>query len=464
MINCDDFKNFLKPYTYFTTTKLLTLKDMKVGLLNRGIQCIILGLVIYDLCYNELYLQTEIPSGYTTFWAENGNLTNIQLNNDFEDFSFCDNSSYNYAYDTENWIYTNISCVNLPYSEMYQKGENEFFFTTHFTENVVNCSKIDTYNSCDRSYFKDYFTIGSEGMNLGFDHFYTTSFEEGGNLQTLFGNGIDTYIKDDEGNELAHFEAGRTIMMNVSQWLNLTGVSLDDFNEGTNPSLSHEYVPEPTTPAIFRLSGLEIIIKVSFHNMRSISGYETTTSEINLQANEGWSSKGSKVTYLSYPNISETNNTYSYVDRYRYGIKFKFVISGIMGNFNLNNLINHLTSGIVLLGLSGNILARIIIFSRTKYGKYFKKLRYTQKSIAKPSESTIEDFNRGYNSRSNLRNRKKLKRMTSISRWHEDVYLDSESSYDYSQVSENKEEEIPELNESDFPLQGSTTYQHETSI
>ena len=85
--------------------------------------------------------------------------------------------------------------------------------------------------------------------------------------------------------------------------------------------------------------------------MRSISGYDTTTSEINLQANEGWSSK-IKVTYLSYPNISETNNTYSYVDRYRYGIKFKFVISGIMGNFNLNNLINHLTSGIVLLGLS----------------------------------------------------------------------------------------------------------------
>merc|ERR1711871_1830117 len=101
--------------------------------------------------------------------------------------------------------------------------------------------------------------------------------------------------------------------MNVSEWLRLTGVSLEDLNAGTNPSLEHPYVPERTS-ALFRLSGLEIIIKVSFHNMKSISGYTTTTSEINLQSNEGWSSKGSLVTYLTYPNISLVNNSYSYID------------------------------------------------------------------------------------------------------------------------------------------------------
>ena len=61
---------------------------------------------------------------------------------------------------------------------MYQKGENEFFFTTHFTENVINCSKNNEINECRRTYHKDYFTVGTEGMLLGFDHFYTTSFEE----------------------------------------------------------------------------------------------------------------------------------------------------------------------------------------------------------------------------------------------------------------------------------------------
>ena len=34
-------------------------------------------------------------------------------------------------------------------------------------------------------------------------------------------------------------------MMNVSM-VKFNEVGLDDFNEGTNPSLSHQYVPEPT--------------------------------------------------------------------------------------------------------------------------------------------------------------------------------------------------------------------------
>jgi hypothetical protein len=436
----DSLKKNLLPYSYFTTNKLLTVKDHKIGLINKGIQTIILSWVIFDLSFNELYLKTEIPSGYTTFWAENGNLTRIQHENEFQDFIFCDNSSYNYAYDTNYWLYNNISCVNLPYSEMYQKGENDFFFTTHFTENVINCTKNIEVNDCSRSYHKDYFTIGTEGMLLGFDHFYTTTFEEGSNLPSIVKEGIDTYIKDEAGNELAFFNAGNTIMMNVSKWLELTGVSLDSYNDGTQPSLEHSLVPH-NNPALFRLSGLEVIIKVNFHNMKSISGYTTTTSEINLQANSGWSSKGSKVTYMIYPNISETNNTYSYIDRYRYGIKFKFVISGVMGDFNVNNLVTHLTSGIVLLGLSGSILSTLIVFSKTRYGKHFKKLRYTQKSIP---ENHPKDENLNIETKkTTLKNRKR----NSISRWQDNIYLDSESSFDYSE------------NESDIPKEEFMDYQ-----
>lgn len=437
----NSIKEALLPYTYFTTNKLLTLKDPKIGLINKGIQTLILSWVIFDLTFNELYLKTEIPSGYTTFWAENGNLTRIQEENQFDDFGFCDNTSYNYAYDKDYWLYTNISCVKLPYSEMYQKGENEFFFTTHFTENVINCTKNNEINDCQRSYNKDYFTVGTEGMLLGFDHFYTTTFEEGSNLPSIVKSGIDTFIKDERGNELAFFPAGNTIMMNVSKWLELTDISLDSYNDGTQPSLSHPYVPH-NNPALFRLSGLEIIIKVNFHNMKSISGYETTTSEINLQANSGWSSKGSKVTYMVYPNISQTNNTYSYIDRYRYGIKFKFVISGIMGDFNVNNLVTHLTSGIVLLGLSGTILSTLIVFSKTKYGNYFKKLKYTQKR--NPRSKKNKENVKIQVTNQQIKNRKKN---TSISKWIDNVYLDSESSFDYSE------------NESDVPKEDFNDYQ-----
>ena len=86
-------------------------------------------------------------------------------------------------------------------------------------------------------------------MLLGFDHFYTTSFEEGGNLPSIIKEGIDTYVKDETGNELAFFNRGNTIMMNVSKWLELTGVSLDSYNDGTQPSLSHYSVPH-NNPAL----------------------------------------------------------------------------------------------------------------------------------------------------------------------------------------------------------------------
>tara|TARA_B100000767_G_scaffold57479_1_gene53192 strand:+ start:193 stop:1515 length:1323 start_codon:yes stop_codon:yes gene_type:complete len=403
MIYYQQIFDSIKPFTYFTTTKLLTLKEPRIGIINKLIQLSVFGWVMFDLAMNELYMKTEIPSGYTTFWAENGNLTNIQNKNKFQDLNYCNNETYNYAYDRDYWLYTNISCVNLPYSEMYSKGENEFFFITHFTENEIICNKTLENNNCLRDFHKDYFTVGSEGMLLGFDHFYITSFEEGSNLPTILKKGIDTNIKDKNGDNIAYFPAGKTIMMNVSNWLNLSNVSLDEYNRGTNPSLSHKYVPLENK-ALFRLSGLEIIIKINFYNMKSLSGYTTTTSDITLQANTGWSSKGSDVTYLEYPKLY-TNNSYKYIDRYKYGIKFKFVISGVMGKFNMNNLITHITSGIVLIGLSTGILSTIILLSKTKYGFFFKELRYSEKSISHPSESTLQKF-RLLQQKNNLRNRK----------------------------------------------------------
>ena len=92
------------------------------------------GYITWDLVYHELYKQVEIPSGYTAFWTGNGNLTKIQEETDINNNLFCSNDTYNYAYDEVEWIYTNISCAKLPYAEMYEKGENEFFFLTHFTE------------------------------------------------------------------------------------------------------------------------------------------------------------------------------------------------------------------------------------------------------------------------------------------------------------------------------------------
>ena len=79
---------------------------------------------------------------------------------------------------------------------MYEKGESEFFFLTHFTEydvSVKNCFNSD--NKCLNKTNKEFFTIGVEGMLLAFDHFYTTTFQQGSNLGNSGLKLVDTKIK-----------------------------------------------------------------------------------------------------------------------------------------------------------------------------------------------------------------------------------------------------------------------------
>ena len=79
-------------------------------------------------------------------WSERGNLYDLQREysnskNNTElskKFSYCDNSTYNYIYKLPYWDYRNISCINLPYSEMYEKSVSEFFFLTMFHENRIH--------------------------------------------------------------------------------------------------------------------------------------------------------------------------------------------------------------------------------------------------------------------------------------------------------------------------------------
>lgn len=382
---------------YFTTPKLITIKNKRVGLLNTFIQMCILGYITWDLVYHELYKQIEIPSGYTAFWTENGNLTNIQQATDINNNLFCSNDTYNYAYDETEWIYTNISCAKLPYAEMYEKGENEFFFLTHFTEydiKLKNCP--NSTNKCSRKTNNEFFTIGSEGMILAFDHFYTTTFEQGSNLGDAGLKLVETYIKDVNDDTRYSFKKGETIKLNVSQWLDLAHVNLDSINYGTPTSKNHPYIENPGL-AYNRLSGVEILIKVDYHNIKYFSGYDSPTCEINIQPNSGWSSKGSLLNYIDYPNVSDINDEYNYIDRYRYGIKFKFIVSGLMGEFNMNSLITHLVSGIVLVNLSTVIVSVIITYLTGEYGKNYSKIIYTKKSIDVPcfgkdeSESETED-------------------------------------------------------------------------
>ena len=86
---------------------------------------------------------------------------------------------------------------------------------------------------------------------------------------------------------MKHFAQGETVKLYVEDWLKYAHISLDDYNVGTPVSLSHPLVPKPDLP-FHRMSGVEIIIQVNYHNIKYFSGYSNPTCEINIQPNSGW--------------------------------------------------------------------------------------------------------------------------------------------------------------------------------
>jgi hypothetical protein len=361
----------------FNTNYALTLQNRKLAIINRLSHFFIFGFLIYDLVQNELYLETEIPSGYTTMWAESRELYNLQERNHYE---YCDNSDYNFIWEKDEWEYTNISCVNLHYSESYIKGEKEMFYLTYYRDQDViinhtaSCPpdyRIKNYfnniSICEKS--QNFFTTGIEGMILAFDHFFTTSFVNGGNI----GNNIriKTRIRDSSNSYDAYvFNPGETVSMNISEWLKLAGVDLEDFNYGSqvsveDPLVSYEYPRN-------RITGVDLILKINYYNMKSFTGSEEEECEINVLYNTGWASKGSHLNYMNYP---RHNKSYHFVDRYKYGIKFKFIASGMMGQFNFYNVVNHFVSGIVLIGMATKIIAMICSLIFVDFGKLRREVK-----------------------------------------------------------------------------------------
>tara|TARA_A100001015_G_C15007596_1_gene721473 strand:+ start:150 stop:1376 length:1227 start_codon:yes stop_codon:yes gene_type:complete len=380
----------------FNSSLVLTIQSKTLAITNRILQLFIFGILIYDLVVNELYLKTEIPSGYTTMWAEKGNLYELQKKNHY---NYCDNTTYNYIWDSPDWEYTNISCTNLHYSESYIKGEKEIFFMTYYSDKntFINktCNKnfklVDTINNnsiCEKN--DNYFTTGIEGMILAFDHFFTTSFVSGGNIDSS-GIKVKTRIRDCNDKYDAYvFNPQETIKMNISEWLKLGCVSLDNYNTGTVTSLSDPRVTNINYP-FNRITGIDIIFKVNYYNLKSVTGYTSEECIINVMANNGWASKGSHLNYFKYP---QKKDNYHFIDRYKYGVKFKFIVSGLMGKFNMYYLINHFVSGVVLIGVT----TKLISILATLYFKNYSNLtRITKKIEDRNNIQENQDVNQNNN-------------------------------------------------------------------
>ena len=373
----------LEEWCNLTIPKLLIIRDVRLGMVNRIFQMGVLFYLVYNIAYNEAYYELETPNGYvTSMWSETGDLYKTQRefknNASLEKFSYCGNTDHNYIFDMPYWDYRNASCVNLPYSSLYEKGENEFFFMTMFTENNISLTGCDHNNesithtnqsclitdrldgNCICQNYKNYYTVGEEDMNFVFDYKYLTTFQSGSNFQDKNSRAVYTRIFSVNGTLIKVFEKNTNIKFSVGKWLNILNVDLDGFNEATK--ISEPANDTSMNQPRYRITGLQIIINIECTNLVKTSkiGYGDTVCEIRPYINDGWASKGSHITYEQYPNLNDNIITSKYYDRYRYGLKFKFHITGKLGIFHTDKLISAIINAIVMMGTCATLIILII--------------------------------------------------------------------------------------------------------
>ena len=344
-----------KESLYFTVPKLLVIKDIRLGVINQIFKIIIWLYVLANFFYFELHYNVETPSGYiTSMWAETGDLYEKQreyihlINNTnnqdlqnknknllLEKYGFCDNMEHNYIYSLPYWDYRNVSCINLPYSEIYEKGEQEFFFMTMFTENSINLldcehpeymNALDKYNqeiniieenvvinnnfggnlievnqthktgvlnslvkpifqfndieckitdrldgNCICQDFMNFYTIGEEEMYFVFDYKYVTTFQKGGNYADHASLGVKTRIYNYNDELVKTFNENENIKFKVNDWIEMANLDLNDYNYATKISDEGEHVLNVYHPK-FRMTGIEIIIKINCNNLITETG------------------------------------------------------------------------------------------------------------------------------------------------------------------------------------------------
>ena len=244
------------------------------------------------------------------------------------EFSYCQNPEYNYIYSLPYWDLSNVSCINVPYSEAYQKTEEELFFMTFFTENqihiydcddpsyhsvlnnyqnlsidnvfsgdenididmlhnnyldmnfskkVMNCQIRDKLDgNCLCQNYKNYFTVGVESMKMIFDYKYFTSFEKGGNFEDHTSQSVITELYDVNNNIYKIYQHNENIVLTIQEYLNIVNLNLTNLNTGTAKSETYPGIVDISNYPHYRTTGIDIIINVDCSNqkLRQINSLE----------------------------------------------------------------------------------------------------------------------------------------------------------------------------------------------
>lgn len=388
----------------FTTPKLVTFNDWRLGLTHKLLYAAIIAYTILLIFREQRYLQDYTPLNIVTMFSSTSRPQNyVGHADDFDNsqaaiytglstsatgsYSYCNNDAYDFVYSDE-FQYKNISCYFGSAREVSTKlPPAGIFFTTFqatsststfmmdasspasqcalagFVSRSLECSASDHIAirgaRCECTRTSNVFFVGAENIVLNIEHRYDSVPTSGALPKTRF------RLQDSE-DDLYVIENGQKVTMPLSRLLSMGGVHLDSAFTGDWSLRGTDSSPNPFPRQ--RLTGVAITIKASYYNHGQVPGKKVTgmgaendvECVMEIQPAFTWTSLGDDIDY-GQDVLLDAHGSGRHVNRYRYGIYVNVEASGVISEFNYTVLILAVIQGLVLLKFA-DVVCQLMAF------------------------------------------------------------------------------------------------------
>ena len=208
--------------------------------------------------------------------------------------------------------------------------------------------------------------------------------EEGGEYNAEDDPGTYSIVSHTNGSSI-RFEAGEPLELNVADWLSAANVSLDDPNEAVARDEAGNLPPLRTT-------GVTIAVDVEYSNRdretgRVAIGATAVHADVKLKSQFAtWTSAGKVTHWVQAPSSRRSApSEYHLVERWRYGVKFQFNVTGSVYRLDFWVLLSVVLTAVIALQVA-NLAADGVAFYLLCGGQSTVLRNKRQELVSKRSE------------------------------------------------------------------------------
>eukprot|EP00746_Dinoflagellata_sp_MGD_P018439 gnl/MRDRNA2_/MRDRNA2_14274_c0_seq1.p1 gnl/MRDRNA2_/MRDRNA2_14274_c0~~gnl/MRDRNA2_/MRDRNA2_14274_c0_seq1.p1 ORF type:complete len:620 (+),score=94.74 gnl/MRDRNA2_/MRDRNA2_14274_c0_seq1:158-2017(+) len=370
--------------------KRVKIENRRLALMYYFLLVALLAFTCWNFIDNKSYLTSLEVYGKVHYWATNywfyGDGAE-KIDAEYAEKAFCTSpADYNYC-DTPDcaWHYHDAKCLKIctqnqvencfPANSRWFKEDTGIFLPTYYNETIQmhNAASIST---------KQVYVKGVEELGIAFHHEYFLenlkqdreqgSSQEDTGKGTPYPEGMLTIWVDEDENEIARWKPGKAVELSVRdilQHIKTQGVDIDSINTDFRNHLDGAKYPDGV---LTRISGLSISISLSYSNHHYMD--ELSDSDFTWQGPVCFLTLYAATPWTSKPIIQTFDENGSTMQRYFYGIRFKFESTGRFVWVDISKVTALVTTLLVWMGFAKQAVYQFSIHALGSLSEVYKRV------------------------------------------------------------------------------------------